>query len=729
MPNKEIEDIIQKYKKRLSEELGENKQGSANFELTSSKVTSREYEEFKQDILPPHFGWYEKACNWSEKIVKIKPDAKKAEALEEAIKTAHLNITPTGTTSLSIIAPLIIILTSILLSFLIPAIQGNGPSYFFIICFLLFGLCVMIPLQKLPVFLANSWRMSASNQMVLCVFYIVTYMRHTSNLELAIEFASNHLTGPLALDLKKVLWDIETEKYSTLKESLDNYIETWRKWNLEFIEAIHLIESSLFEGSNVRRLDLLDKSLDVILEETYEKMLHYAQNLKAPITTLHMLGIILPILGLVILPLVVNFMGNVKWYYIAMFYNFFLPIGVYYLGRTILAQRPTGYGETDITEQIPEFSKYKNILIKLGNKEISINPLYLCITIGTILFLLSFTPLILHLFGYENIGFGPENIDSKCQKEICFLSYREDSETGLISGPYDLISSIFSLLLPLSFAISIGLYYHIKAKNLVKIRENVKNLEKEFASALFQLGNRLGDGLPAEIAFDKAARIMQDSDSGKFFRQVSLNIQKLGMSIDKAIFDPKVGAITSYPSKIIDSSMKVLIQSIKKGPKIAAQSLINISRYIKEMHRVNERLKDLLSEVIASMKSQIGMLTPVIAGIVIGITSMITNILGKLGPMLEQRASEDPTMADSLPQLFGNGIPTYYFQIVVGLYVVQIILILTIMSNGIENGSDKLNEQYLIGKNMIRSGILYCVISLAIMIIFNFIADIVVMSI
>jgi hypothetical protein len=729
MPNKEIEDIIQKYKKRLSEELGENEPGSANFELTSSKVTSREYEEFKQDILPNHFGWYEKACNLSEKILKIKPDGKKAEALQEAINTAHLNVTPAGTTSLSIIAPLIIIFISVFLSFLIPAIQGKGPSVFFIVCFLLFGLAIMIPLQKFPVFLANSWRMSASNQMVLCVFYIVTYMRHTSNLELAIEFASNHLTGPLALDLKKVLWDIETEKYSTLKESLDNYIETWRKWNLEFIEAIHLIESSLFEGSNVRRLDLLDKSLDVILEETYEKMLHYAQNLKAPITTLHMLGIILPILGLVILPLVVNFMGNIRWYYIAMFYNVFLPIGVYYLGRTILAQRPTGYGETDITQQIPGLSKYKYIQLKLAGKEISINPLYLCVTIGVILFLLSFTPIIMHVAGFENIGFGAENLDSVCKQEICFIVYRTDAVTGITAGPYDMISSIFSLLLPLSFAFSIGLYYHLKSKNLVKIRENVKSLEKEFASALFQLGNRLGDGLPAEIAFDKAARIMQDSESGKFFRQVSLNIQKLGMSIDKAIFDPKVGAITSYPSKIIDSSMKVLIQSIKKGPRIAAQSLINISRYIKEMHRVNERLKDLLAEVIASMKSQIGMLTPVIAGIVVGITSMITNILGKLGPMLEQKATDDPTMADSLPQLFGNGIPTYYFQFVVGLYVVQIILILTIMSNGIENGSDKLNEKYLIGKNMIRSGILYCVISLAIMIIFNVIADIVVMSI
>ena len=72
---------------------------------------------------------------------------------------------------------------------------------------------------------------------------------------------------------------------------------------MEFIESMHLIEASLYEASEGRRLDSLDKSLSVILEETYEKMLHYAHNLKGPLTALHMLGIILPILGLVILPL------------------------------------------------------------------------------------------------------------------------------------------------------------------------------------------------------------------------------------------------------------------------------------------------------------------------------------------------------------------------------------------------------------------------------------------
>jgi len=720
MQDKAVEQILAKYKKRLDVELGD---GSSEIE---ERTTTREYEQFKADIMPNHFTLYEKLCNLSEKILKIKPDAKKFAVLEEAINTAHLNVTPVGTTSLSILAPLILIFIGLIGAAIVPMLIGGKVNTFFVVFALLTGLAVMLPLQKFPVFLANSWRMQASNQMVLCIFYIVTYMRHTSNLELAIEFASSHLTGPLALDLKKVLWDIETEKYSTLKESLDHYLERWRKWNLEFIEAMHLIESSLFEGSDSRRMDLLDKSLDVILDETYEKMLHYAQNLKSPITTLHMLGIILPILGLVILPLAVNFIGNFQWYYIAAIYNIALPIGVYFLGRSILAQRPTGYGDTDISEEIPALQKFRKIIMKIGNKEVLIKPVYLSIIIGTVLFMMALVPVMLHFVGFENIGFGPENADTTCYKAVCFLQYRIDDTTEIKSGPYDMMSSVISLLFPLALALSIGLYYKLKSKNLISIRENAKKLEQEFASALFQLGNRLGDGLPAEIAFEKVASVMGDTAAGRFFRQVSNNIRKLGMNVAPAIFDPKVGAITSFPSKIIESSMKVLIQSVKKGPKIAAQALINISRYIKEMHRVSERLKDLLADVITSMKSQISLLTPIIAGIVVGITSMITNILGKLAPILSQRANEDPTIADSIPNLFGNGIPTYYFQIVVGIYVVQIVYILTIMSNGIENGSDKLNENYMLGKNLIRSGLLYCFVALAIMIVFNFIADIVV---
>jgi len=169
--------------------------------------------------------------------------------------------------------------------------------------------------------------------------------------------------------------------------------------------------------------------------------------------------------------------------------------------------------------------------------------------------------------------------------------------------------------------------------------------------------------------------------------------------------------------------MKVLIEAIKKGPKIAAQAILNIARYIKEIHKVNERLKDLMADIISDMKSQIAFLTPAISGIVIGITSMITFILGRLSGQINKLGTEQAaTNVGALANLFGDSIPTYYFQAVVGIYVVQIIYILTVLSNGIENGEDKLQERYLLGVNLIKSTILYCIIAGTVMLIFNLIA-------
>ncbi|MBI4453493.1 hypothetical protein HY636_02510 [Candidatus Woesearchaeota archaeon] len=725
MPSSEVEQLLQRYKEKLESELGPTVKGEGR------PITSADYEKFRLELMPPTASIYEKLCNISEKILKLKPDKKDYDELQESINTAHLKVTPTGTTSFSILAPVVIGLAGVMLSVFIPGLFGLPASSFFIVISLLSAAILMFPLKGYVHVLASSYRMKASNEMILCIFYVVTYMRHTPNLELAIKFASDHLTGPLGLDLKKVVWDVETQKFSNVKDAMDSYLEKWRKTNIEFIESFHLIESSLYESGESRRIELLEKGLDVILDETYEKMLHYAQNLKSPITMLHMLGIILPVLGLVMLPLMVSFMGGIKWYYIGMFYDILLPLGVLYMGLTILSQRPSGYGDTDVTKMVPSLGKYKYILINFNGQEYKLNPLYISIIVGVILFLIGMTPIIAHFFGAGDFGFGSvEDKTSACKKPYCFLDYREDDVTGKFVGPFGIVASVFSLFIPLSLAISIGLYYRFKSKNIIEIRNKAKELENEFASGIFQLGNRLGDGIPAETAFGTVANMMKDTTPGKFFDKVSININKLGMGVEEAIFNPKVGAIMAFPSNMITSSMKVLVQSVKKGPKVAAQALVNISRYIKEMHRVDERLKDLLAEVISSMKSQISVMTPAIAGIVVGIASMITNILGKLGPLLKgQEVGGAGSVNPGMQQMFGLGIPTFYFQVVVGIYVVEIVYILTVLVNGIENGADNLSKSYLLGKNLIKATVLYIVITLIVMIVFNFVATLVLQAI
>jgi len=698
LSEEELRKIKSKYRKKIE---GEFEPDSKNPPET---LESLDFQQFREELRKKQSTWYEKACNFSEKLMRIKPDKVREEDLAESIRIAHLNISPAGAVSFGILGPIMIILVGGLSGFML------FQSMYMLAFFFFAGISLIIPLGKLPHYYAATWRMKASNQMVQCVFYIVTYMRHTSNLEKAIEFASDHLLPPLSYDLKKVLWNVETEEFESVKESLDEYLESWRKYNMEFIEAFHLIESSLYESSNERRLLLLDKSLDVLLDETYEKMLHYAHNLKTPITTLHMLGIILPILGLVILPLVVSFMQEVRWYHISMLYNVALPFMVYFMGKQIMITRPTGYGETDISQYIDGEKNGKSS----GKKKLKLTSLLGVIGIFIFFFGLGISPLIIHLFdenfelaigGYKLLDYKP-SID----------------DPDVIIGPYGIGSSLLSFGIPAAFAFSLGMYYRLRSQNVVKMREEAKKLEKEFAGALFQLGNRLGDGIPAEIAFGRVAEIMEGTVSGNFFLLVSTNIRKLGMGVESAIFHPKIGAMLTYPSSVIESSMKVLIQSIKKGPAIAAQALLNVSRYIKEIHRVDERLKDLMADTISSMKSQINFLTPVIAGVVIGITSMITSVISKLGTQLRKMGDTSSTGSASLAEMFGDGMPTYYFQIIVGIYVVQICYILTGLANTIENGTDKVSERYTLGKNMIMTPLTYIILAIIVMMIFNLVA-------
>ncbi len=714
----------QRYLSKIREEFRDEE---------SAEVHTRAYEEFRQEYLPKTLSWYERACESAAKILSISPDKKKRPAIEKAIADCHLQTTPEGVTAFAILAPLLFIVTTLVLFSGIPLLLGKSGSAFLTFYSIIVGVILFFPLNRIPFFLSTSWRMKAGNQMVLAVFYIVTYMRHTSNLELAIDFAAEHLGPPLSLDMKKIIWNLETEKYDSLKESLEAYLEGWRDTNPEFLEAMHLIESSLVESSEERRVDALDKALKVMLDETYEKMLHYAHNLKSPLTTLHMLGIILPILGLVILPLMISFMPEVRWYHLFAIYNVTLPLLVYLLGRNILSNRPSSYGAPDEPQA----------------KSTGLSPFAIALVIGIALLLLGSVPLLLHaanpdfdfVTGVECshpvLGFcavDPWNREQVSNARFWFNEYREvtytknGEEVTIIAGPYGIIAALFSIFIPLALGLAAGFYFKRRSGDVLKKRKEAKKLELEFASALFQLGNRLADGLPLEIAFSKVAAVLPDTISGRFFNEVADNITRLGLSVEDALFHEKYGVVKKYPSNIIESSMKVLTESAKKGPLIASLAIINVSNYIKEMHRVDERLKDLMADVISSMKSQIKFLTPTIAGIVIGITSMITAILGKLGSKVKDlssqagQASMNGIGSGLLSTFSGGAVGTYWFQIVVGLYVVELVWVLTILVNGIENGPDKVTERASLGQNLIKSTLTYALIAFVVIILFNMVA-------
>ena len=118
-----LQSLMEIYKRLLEKELG------AKLEQAPSKPTTKEYQEFKAEFLPKHMGLYEKLCNLSEKIFKIKPDEKKAVILQEAIDITHLDITPAGAVSFSFLIPLIGAVFGSLFAFLV------FKSAFFVLLF------------------------------------------------------------------------------------------------------------------------------------------------------------------------------------------------------------------------------------------------------------------------------------------------------------------------------------------------------------------------------------------------------------------------------------------------------------------------------------------------------------------------------------------------------------------------------------------------------------------
>lgn len=719
MVDEGVKKILGKYSQRLAEQAGNIEQQAQ--EAQSGEVYTREYSIFREEALTAALNFYERACTTAESTIKTTPPPEERKKLDEAINTAKLNITPEGAYAFSLLFTFACIgfgLFIIGFTYLLSITGLIKTQILFGVLFIIIGVALLKPVSKYPLYLADRWRLQASNQMVLCILYIVIYMRHTSNLEHAVRFASTHIGKPLSLELRKILWDVETRKYATMKEALDIWLDGWKNYNLEFVEAFHLIESSLYETKGERRIELLEKSLEIILEGTYERMLHYAQNIKTPITTMYMLGVILPILGLIILPLLGSFMG-VKWYHLAFVYNIFLPVVVYFIGYNILSKRPVGYASSTMLEEGEQYKQYR--LFRLSSGKL-VDPKPIAVMIALAFLFIVTIPFILH--------FVDPSFDPDLGKMGNLLDYKTINVGGemLTVGPFGMGIALLSLLIPLGFAIALSFYYSVRSKKLMKIRDRTKTLESEFRTALFQMGNRIGGGIPTEAAFGSVAETLKGTPTGDFFRLVDHNIRGLGMSIKQAVFDEKVGALLSYPSSLIESSMRVLIESSKKGPEVVSKALISISVYLDRINKVSERLKDLLSEIVSSMKAQIAFLTPMIGGIVVGIGAMITAIISKLsdelGGLTGGDASSQFGNMSQLVDLFplDKMISPFFFQIVVGMYVVEIAFVLTIISNGIENGIDKLNEQDSLSRNLKRSTIFYVMVSAISIVIFSFLA-------
>ncbi len=699
-----LKSFEEKLKKELDEKTLNNLSHGEKFDEYNN---SADYEQFRIETLPLTINMYEKLCNLSQKILNLKQDKKNAAKINAMLYRSHASCNADGVISASILISTIIVIMSL---FVIVLTEYMAVG----IGLLLLGMMAYLIMQSIPSMLEKKTKAKANDEIIVAVFYIVAFMRFNSNFELAVTFAANYLSPPLSLDFKRLLWQLENAKYPNIKKAFDDYLEDYREENLEFLEAIYLIESSLFESEEFRRISLLDKSLDTILQGNYEKMLHFAQELRGKVSTFNMLGVVLPVLGLIILPLAASF-GDPKstMEIVFLLYNIMIPVLVTYFGFQIVFNRPSSVNSIKLPS-LKSLSDEQKVPIKFSkNFTLLLSPKVPAIGVFIFFLFIGLSPMMIHYSGLEsdiNIVLG--NFFDPGSPFGVFQEFKEiEGETSIYDyGPYGFYPSLLSLFIPLSFAFGFGYYFKLRYKSLIHLRDRTKALELQFPSAAFQLGNRINEGISSELAFGVVSESMRSTEAGRFFSTIDSNIKFNGMGVEKAIFDKKRGAVNEYPSELVISSMKIVIRAIEKGPEITAKTLIDLSRYLSEIHMSNERMKDLLAESISSMKGQASFLASLISGVVISIVSLVTLIMGKLSDAQEQFAAQNGNAAGLGGFSLGESIPTYLFQSIVGVYMVILIALLYYIITNLENGEDPINTKYQIGVGLISAMTKYAIV-------------------
>ncbi|VVB59742.1 Type II secretion system (T2SS), protein F [uncultured archaeon] len=527
----------------------------------------------------------------------------------------------------------------------------------------------------------------------MTVLYMTVFMKSNPTLEGALRFAANNVSGKVGKDLKTILWEVESGQYNTVEESLNNYLLEWKEYNKEFVESILLIRESMLESSASRREALLDKAIDIILVGTDEKMKKYARELETPIMVLEGLGILLPVMGMIVFPLITIFLADEMQnigLYLAIGYDVILPALVYFFMDRTLQQRPATHTKIDISKH-PDYVAGNNVMVRFMGKEESVPALPLAVSVALIFML----PGINYLFATD---------------------FYSKGEHG-----------IFSMLMSVSivFALALGgvVYNYAASFQKIGLRRRISQIESEFEDALFALGSRLSGGTPIESAIKAAERDTKELEISDMFRILLKNINRLSMTFKDALFDEKYGALQYYPSALVTTIMKAISESVEKGTRAASMSMLTISRYLRDIRSTQERIENLLSSIVSSLKFQSFVLIPVMSAVVVAVAQLIIQILINLGTQFRTLQGTMPSGAEglSIAGIFptGSAVAAETLQLIVGIYVVEILTIMGSFITRIEFGHDEIEEHDTTWRLLIFGMAIYTIVLLIVMAVFS----------
>ncbi|MCX6663523.1 MAG: hypothetical protein NTZ75_04680 [Euryarchaeota archaeon] len=508
--------------------------------------------------------------------------------------------------------------------------------------------------------------------------YLVMYLKLVPNLENSVKFAASESSTTLARDLRKLVWDMEIRVYHGIDDAITSFAEQWGRRSEYFKRSLHLIRSSIQERDEASRTITLDRALDVSLEGTKETMNQFANRLHQPTVILYSVGIMIPLSLVAMLPAAGLVGMRITIFQVFLIYDILLPLFVLLYTRKILLSRPATFNPPCIPPDHPD-------LLSINKRRRFLISSLIGITLALPGFFFLMIPIMFPT--------GSSN---------AILNFIADSH-GL--NAYFPVTLFFIW----GTATAVTLYCLSVYRPYKKVRDEIKQMEKEFSDALYILGKRISEEKSPEESFLYAAQTMEGAQIAEVFRQTSYNLTAMHTNLHDALYSDEFGSLQHVYSDRIKAILRLFVEGTQKSQRAVSASLIRIADHLKQLQEVENKIKDMLYELTSTLRSTVTVFAPLIAGVTLAITTLISTILTSLSSNISEESVTDlsPTFSGISEDFIVENVRPEYFVLVIGIYLVELVFLLTRFTNGINEGDDKATYMYSLGKIMPMSIIVF----------------------
>ncbi len=507
-------------------------------------------------------------------------------------------------------------------------------------------------------------------EMLLALLEIGNFISLDTSIEYAIIESNKNLHGVLHDQFNIIIERLNRKKYKTLGDGFANFIPKWLEVSPDFVKALSLLQTaaiSLPEDKN----RIIDEVIESIIQSYYEQGKRFTEELSSQTQSLIAMGVLFPMMMLMMIPMVSVFLPDMISLPMLIFgFNLFFPTLLLMLAMQFAANRVQV--NTIRMEQSPKF--------KPMSAKFYLIPILIMIMLAI--------PAAIHLY---SLGFG---MDIK----------REYSIEAIVI----IWISTFGIFLAVEIITGGYVRKYKKLWNeIYEVEQDLPHLLQVFAVYLSL--NRSVESILADVIDDYERHGFKNHPVTHVFKQIQERLIRTKKTIFEIVHTvlPKLN-----PSKRVTSIFEKVIGFTDIDQISAAKSAKMIRKQQLSIFKLDDYIKTLLADTISLVYAAVTFMAPMLSGAAVIMAMAIVMSLTFIQDKLE-----------SIFELFGGSlelglvkmekiIPPTMLEFVIGIYFMEMVIILSLFLSNIKYGTDKFKIAETININMLIAFALYTVILL-----------------